>query len=175
MSINLINKIEKWGTIQFIFLFTVLSEIFTAFMNAALGIIFWGKISVDLLAIGSIDALVVSLVVSSIGIHLIRKNAELNSEIVASKRTEAALQQEATALEKTNKELQTALAKIKTLSEMLPICSYCKKIRDDKGYWEMVETYISKHTDTVFSHGTCPECAEKAAKEFEEFKKKSGR
>lgn len=76
--------------------------------------------------------------------------------------------------EKLITELKDALANIKTLSGMLPICSYCKKIRDDKGYWEGVETYISKHTDTVLSHGACPECAEKAMNEFEEFKKKQG-
>jgi hypothetical protein len=57
------------------------------------------------------------------------------------------------------------------LSGMLPICSYCKKIRNDKGYWEGVETYISQHTDTLFSHGICPECEEKALKEFRELKK----
>jgi PAS domain S-box-containing protein len=66
-------------------------------------------------------------------------------------------------------ELQEAFDNIKTLQSMLPICSYCKKIRNDKGYWEQVETYISKHTDTVFSHGMCPKCAEKAMKELEEF------
>ena len=76
--------------------------------------------------------------------------------------------------EKLINELKDALAKIKTLSAMLPICSYCKKIRDDKGYWDQVDSYISKHTDTVFSHGMCPECAEKAMKEFEEFKRESG-
>jgi len=70
-------------------------------------------------------------------------------------------------------ELQEALANVKTLSEMLPICSYCKKVRDDKGYWDQVDSYISKHTDTVFSHSICPECAEKALKEIEEYKKKS--
>jgi PAS domain S-box-containing protein len=74
--------------------------------------------------------------------------------------------------EKLINELKDALAKIKTLSGMLPICSYCKKIRDDKGYWDQVDSYISKHTDTVFSHGMCPECAKKALKEYEEFKKK---
>ena len=73
--------------------------------------------------------------------------------------------------EKLINELKDALAKIKTLSSMLPICAYCKKIRDDKGYWDQVDSYISKHTDTVFSHGICPECAEKAMKEVEEFKK----
>jgi hypothetical protein len=72
-------------------------------------------------------------------------------------------------------DLKNRLARIKTLSAMLPICSYCKKIRDDKGYWEMVETYISKNTDTLFSHSICPECAEKVKKEVEEFNEKSGR
>jgi len=70
--------------------------------------------------------------------------------------------------------LQDALENVRTLSGMLPICSYCKKIRDDKGYWEQVDSYISKHTDTVFSHGMCPECAEKAMKELEEIKKNRG-
>ena len=53
------------------------------------------------------------------------------------------------------------LAKIKTLSGMLPICASCKKIRDDKGYWNRIETYISKHSETEFSHGICPDCAKK--------------
>ena len=69
-------------------------------------------------------------------------------------------------LEKKNTELQEALANIQTLSGMLPICAYCKKIRDDKGYWSQVEEYISKHTDTQFSHGICPECAKKAYAEM---------
>jgi PAS domain S-box-containing protein len=76
--------------------------------------------------------------------------------------------------EKLINELKDALAKIKTLSSMLPICSYCKKIRDDKGYWDQVDSYISRHTDTVFSHGMCPDCAQKALKELEEFKKEQG-
>lgn len=55
-------------------------------------------------------------------------------------------------------ELQNALTEVKTLSGLLPICSSCKKIRDDKGYWIQVETYISKHSDATFTHGLCPEC-----------------
>ena len=58
-------------------------------------------------------------------------------------------------------ELQKALSKIKTLSGLLPICSYCKKIRDDKGYWDKIESYIQKKSDAEFSHGICPECAKK--------------
>ncbi|MEN6319321.1 MAG: PAS domain S-box protein [Syntrophaceae bacterium] len=56
-------------------------------------------------------------------------------------------------------ELREALSKIKTLSGLLPICSSCKKIRDDKGYWNQIESYISQHSEAEFSHSICPECA----------------
>ncbi len=55
-------------------------------------------------------------------------------------------------------ELQEALAKVKTLSGLLPICSSCKKIRDDKGYWNQIEKYIVDHSEAEFSHGICPQC-----------------
>jgi PAS domain S-box-containing protein len=54
--------------------------------------------------------------------------------------------------------LQDALAEVKTLRAILPICSYCKKIRDDEDYWHNIESYISMHTPTMFSHGICPTC-----------------
>ena len=56
------------------------------------------------------------------------------------------------------RDLQAALAEVKTLQGFLPMCSYCKSIRDDKNYWQRVEAYISKHTNTRFSHGICPTC-----------------
>lgn len=55
-------------------------------------------------------------------------------------------------------ELQTALADVKQLQAILPICMYCKKIRDDQNYWQAVEVYISNHTRSQFSHGICPTC-----------------
>ncbi len=58
-------------------------------------------------------------------------------------------------------ELQQALAEVKTLSGMIPICGWCKKIRSDQGYWQSVEQYVGTHTDATFSHGMCPECSEK--------------
>jgi DNA-binding response OmpR family regulator len=58
-------------------------------------------------------------------------------------------------------ELRQALDQVKTLSGFLPICMHCKNIRDDKGYWERVEIYVSSHTGTQFSHGICPECMKK--------------
>ncbi|MBF0230848.1 MAG: response regulator [Desulfamplus sp.] len=56
-------------------------------------------------------------------------------------------------------ELKKALAEIKQLKSILPICAKCKKIRNDQGCWEILETYISEHTNTKFSHGICPDCA----------------
>ena len=58
-------------------------------------------------------------------------------------------------------ELQTALNDVKVLSGLLPICSSCKNVRDDNGYWDKIETYISRHSDADFSHGICPDCAKK--------------
>lgn len=55
-------------------------------------------------------------------------------------------------------ELQAALANVRTLSGFIPICAACKKIRNDTGYWDAIEAYISRHTDAQFSHGICPEC-----------------
>jgi hypothetical protein len=63
--------------------------------------------------------------------------------------------------EKLIHELQEALANIRTLRGLLPICSYCKKIRDDKGYWNQIESYIQDHSGAEFTHGMCPECLKK--------------
>lgn len=63
-------------------------------------------------------------------------------------------------------QLQEALNKISTLRGLLPICASCKKIRDDKGYWSQIEDYISEHTEADFSHGICPDCAEKLYGEY---------
>lgn len=64
-------------------------------------------------------------------------------------------------------ELKNALAKVKQLSGMLPICSYCKKIRDDNGYWEQLESYITNHSEALFSHCMCADCEKKAYAELD--------
>lgn len=69
-------------------------------------------------------------------------------------------------------ELQEALAKVKTLSGLIPICAGCKKIRDDKGYWNQLEVYMTEHSDILFSHGLCPDCVGKAYSELEEMKRR---
>ena len=65
-------------------------------------------------------------------------------------------------------ELQEALEKVKTLKGMVPICSHCKKIRDDKGFWNQLESYISRHSEAKFSHGICPECMTKFYEDFDD-------
>lgn len=67
-----------------------------------------------------------------------------------------------------NRELEEALSKVKQLSGLLPICSYCKRIRTDKNYWEQVDHYITAHSEVQFSHGICPACFETVRTEFEE-------
>jgi two-component system, response regulator PdtaR len=64
-------------------------------------------------------------------------------------------------LQMLNNELQGAMAEIKTLKGMLPICATCKRIRDDEGYWHQVEVYFRDHSDVDFSHGICPDCLKK--------------
>ena len=70
--------------------------------------------------------------------------------------------------EKLIQELQDALASVKQLSGMLPICASCKKIRDDKGYWNQIEGYIREHSEAEFSHGICPDCMKKLYPDYAE-------
>jgi DNA-binding response OmpR family regulator len=82
---------------------------------------------------------------------------ELRARVTVGERVaglQAALQRRVT-------ELEEALDQIKTLRGLLPICSYCKKIRDDQNYWQRVETYLAQHSDARFTHGICPECYQK--------------
>ena len=67
--------------------------------------------------------------------------------------------------------LQESLENVKTLNGLLPICAHCKKIRDDKGYWNQVERYIQKYSNAKFSHGMCPECSDDFYGEQDWYKK----
>ncbi len=83
-----------------------------------------------------------------------RSALTLKHAIDSEKRTNAALNG-------TNEELREALAKVKLLKGLLPICSTCKKIRNDSGYWSSIEGYITDHSEADFSHGVCPDCIRK--------------
>lgn len=64
--------------------------------------------------------------------------------------------------------LEASLAEVKTLRDILPICSYCRKIRDGEDYWQSVESYISRHTNSRFSHSVCPDCMKDVEKQIDE-------
>jgi PleD family two-component response regulator len=97
------------------------------------------------------------------------------SEVLARVNTHLTLRNLQKCLEKKNAQLQEALANIKTLKGLLPICANCKKIRDDQGYWNQIEEYIERHSDALFSHGICPECADKLYGNQEWYIKKRAR
>ena len=82
---------------------------------------------------------------------LLRANDQLQLEMAERTRTEQALREK-------NAELAAALAKVKLLGGLLPICAGCKKIRDDQGYWSQVDSYVQEHSEATFTHGLCPEC-----------------
>ncbi|CAB1084727.1 hypothetical protein D1AOALGA4SA_12237 [Olavius algarvensis Delta 1 endosymbiont] len=73
-------------------------------------------------------------------------------------------------LKNEHEKLLNAIEEIKTLSGLLPICSSCKKIRDDQGYWTRIESYIEQHSDAEFSHGICPKCAKKLYPDLDIYK-----
>ena len=76
--------------------------------------------------------------------------------------------------EKLISQLQEALSNVKLLSGMLPICANCKKIRDDKGYWKRIETYIRDHSEAEFSHSICPQCMESLYPQYVEEPQEQG-
>ena len=86
--------------------------------------------------------------------ELFEANRQLAAEVEERKQVEQAKEQ-------LIKELRSSLAEVKTLKGFIPICSYCKKIRDDSGFWSQVEAYISRQTEAQFSHGICPDCEER--------------
>ena len=87
-------------------------------------------------------------------------------DIIELRRLNTELQQRYEERDKLVQELQEALAKVKMLSGMLPICASCKKIRDDQGYWNQIEVYIRDHSEAEFTHGLCPDCARKHYPEY---------
>jgi len=91
--------------------------------------------------------------------ELEESNQKLQSEIMERKRLEER-QAELIA------DLKKALDNVKRLEGLIPICANCKKIRDDKGYWEEVDSYLSDHSDVEFTHGICPDCMQKLYPEF---------
>ena len=102
------------------------------------------------------DGKIIHLEIFGSTIHLAGKPSVSGSILDITKRKQAEKDRD-----KLIVDLRKSLSEVKTLRGFLPICSHCKKIRDDEGYWNQIELYIQKHSETEFSHGICPECAKK--------------
>ena len=133
----------------------------TILMLSSVAILFFWKYgfapgAVPLIAILNVTALIISVAVLSYYYEYTRSETEkaLARDIAERRRAEKEK-------EKLIRQLQNALTEVTTLSGLLPICSSCKKIRDDKGYWNQIEMYVQKHAGAQFSHGICPDCAER--------------
>ena len=95
---------------------------------------------------------------------ILSKQNELNRRLTSKNIESERLKKE---LEKTVEKLENSLKEVKTLTGFLPICAACKKIRDDKGYWNQLESFIKERSDVDFSHSICPECADKLYSEYD--------
>jgi hypothetical protein len=130
------------------------------FFAAALGLthIVSDYITVETFKIGSLLRAVMLMVVAYVTRYLVLRRDRLfselqtlNNELVIAGRD----------LHAKNEVLQNALNEIKTLKGILPICASCKKIRDDDGYWNQIESYLHTHTEAEFSHSLCPDCVKR--------------
>lgn len=131
----------------------------TVFVNFFLGLgsILWAFVFLDMIATELVGSFFFLIPLNFLGITILRSiNGSKRREFAALKENERIDAEK----EKLIEELQTALAEVKTLQGFLPICAQCHKIRDDKGYWESIETYIQQRTTAKFSHSMCPDCAQ---------------
>jgi response regulator RpfG family c-di-GMP phosphodiesterase len=87
-------------------------------------------------------------------------------ELLARVRVHLELKHKRDELERRNRELEASIARIKRLEGIIPICMYCKKIRNDDTMWQQFELYICEHLDAQFSHGVCPECYEEQVRKI---------
>ncbi len=122
------------------------------------------KMAVEMMKMGARDYLVKDMVFLDLLPSVIH-------QVIEQLHTEEALKKAQEERERLIGELQEALAKVKTLSGLLPICSSCKKIRDDQGYWHQVEKYILEFSDAELTHGLCPDCLDKLYAELERARK----
>ena len=118
-----------------------------------------------------IAAIIIGMVASYSTEYFARKNYFL---MVLLDRERDKLAQANRSLKQRLEEIRQAQKEIKILSGLIPICANCKKIRDDQGYWNQIESYISEHSDAVFSHALCPDCIEELYGKEEWFQKAQG-
>lgn len=136
-----LRRLALW---QWLLLSIIASELLTFAVSWGASRALWGRLSNEVLIIGIIDSAFVSFVVVGLALFALATFRKLYDR-----------------LENRNRELSLALSEIRKLQGILPICSFCKQIRNDEGYYEQIENYITDHSEADFSHTVCPDCAKK--------------
>jgi len=176
---NTYSTVFVWNALGPIFAFYLLGKrwglaVSAIFLSLATALFLWshtsGKNALPFFSFLNMAVLLLGVTMLTLYYEITRSETEeaLVKDIAERERAEREK-------EKLIKKLQDALAEVETLSGLLPMCSSCKKVRDDKGYWNQIDAYIQQHSRAQFSHGICPECAEKLYGEeawFQGLKKK---
>lgn len=148
---NMKVNIAVMKPVVLILLVTVVSELLSLIFYVTLA---W-SLNFGIRPLGFFFAVVMPLIIVPITTTfvgaLVRKNYLLSIQLQATNEH----------LKLKNQELEIALQEIKTLKGFIPICSICRKIRNDEGYWDVLEEYIMNHTDAKLSHGVCPSCLQR--------------
>ncbi len=140
---NISSKIKTLTAIRLFLLCVFSSVIMSCIISGGMSLFFYGVVKYDYIITGFIASLFIATIIIYIILSLTK---EINSGN--------------NALQKKNHELTIAISELKQLKGLLPICSHCKKIRDDNGYWNQIESYIQQHSEAEFSHGMCPDCSD---------------
>jgi len=136
---RILKKISMW---QWLLIGMIASELLTFAVSYTASRMLWGRLSSEVLIIGAIDSAFVSFIVVGLVLAALATFRKLHDK-----------------LEQQNRELARAISEIRTLQGILPICSFCKQIRNDQGYYEQIDGYIQEHSEVDFSHTVCPSCA----------------
>lgn len=159
---SLFERMKQMNPWHFWWIAVLSSEILTYCLTTVSSYLLWGRVRIsrELLIIGAIDSFFVSLIVAGLVISFILRAKKIESENLQ-------LHSDLTTITKMKEEKETLIAELKEalqevnkLSGLLPICSSCKKIRDDKGYWNQIESYLKEHSEAEFSHSICPDCSQ---------------
>jgi len=136
------RALQRASLWQWLIVGVIASELLTLVVSYLVSLALWGAMPGEVLIVGIVDSLCVSSVVVGVLLLSVRAIRKLHDR-----------------LEERNHELSLAISEIRTLQGILPICSFCKQVRNDEGYYEQIDIYVHEHADVDFSHTVCPDCA----------------
>lgn len=149
MSDKFLDKLKSLTFIKLLLISISVSVVLSAFITASMSLTINGRIVAGYMLTSLVASIVVAAIIVCVVLAVTEKVKAAEAELMA-----------------TNEQLSSALLEIKQLKGILPICSFCKNIRSEKGDWQQIEEYISSQTNAEFSHGVCPACREENYSDF---------